>query len=74
MAIIHYCLFATQSTIDFFKAIHPYMAISTTLVNDIKKVYQKSTSVIKEDSDKLFNILMKNVLGMLFFFFPFIIH
>jgi hypothetical protein len=65
MAIIHYCLFAAQSAADFSKAINSYMAISTTLVDDVKKAYQESTSIVKEDSDNLFNILMKNVLGML---------
>ena len=65
MVIIHYCLFATQSATDFPKAINSYMAILTeTLMNDIKEVCQESAFIIQKDSasDKLFDILMKNVL------------
>ena len=66
MIIIHYCLFAAQSVADFPKAVNFYMAVSTgTLVDDVKEACQGSASVMKEDSNKLFNILMKNVLGML---------
>jgi hypothetical protein len=71
MAIIHHYLFATQSVIDFSKTVNSYMAILTgTLIDDVKKACQGSAFVIKEDCDKLFNILMKNVhyyeLSMLF--------
>ena len=67
MVIIHYCLFATQSTIDFPKAVNFYKAILTgTLMNDIIEAYQKLASIIKGDNNKLFDILIKNVLGMLF--------
>jgi hypothetical protein len=65
MAIIHYCLFATQPTTNFSMAINSYTVISTTLVDDVKKAYQKSTSIKEGDGDKLFDILKKNILGML---------
>jgi len=66
MLITHYCLFDTQSAADFPKAVNFYMAILTeTLMNDIKEICQESASIIKGDSasDKLFNILIKNVLN-----------
>jgi hypothetical protein len=60
-------LFATQPATDFPKAINSYMIILTrALVEDINETYQRSISIIEEDSDKLFNMLIKNVLGMLF--------
>jgi hypothetical protein len=66
MVIIHYSLFAMKSVADFPKAVNSYMAISTgTLMDDVKEACQGLASVMKGDSDKIFDILMKNVLGML---------
>jgi len=64
MVIIHYSLFAMKSVADFPKAVNSYMAISTgTLMDDVKEACQGLASVMEGDSDKIFDILMKNVLA-----------
>jgi len=64
MAIIHYSLFAAlpSSPLDFQKAIDFYVgAPSTQLQLDVEKAFQES--VTEADSSKLFDMVMKNVLG-----------
>ena len=77
MVIVHHCLYIPAqpaSLLDFRQASAKfYMAAPVgTLVNDVKEAFQGSASVMKGDTgDQIFDILKKNVLGVLF---PFLVH
>ncbi|KAF8523972.1 hypothetical protein BU17DRAFT_85476 [Hysterangium stoloniferum] len=49
--------------LDFQETANSYMASSArTLVDDVKKVYQKAISCGNGDSDVVFDIMKKNIL------------